>query len=96
MDDGCSHWDHCTCHTDLFSQVLDTSGHLILRVDELRGLGHALSGLGTMAEQFHEGVKKAFQPALVGHALLHHLLLTRVLSCLLDVIRLFRRTRKLG
>lgn len=46
------------------------------------------SGLGTKAQQFHEGVKEALQPALVSHALLHHLLLARVLRRLLNTVRL--------
>lgn len=49
------------------------------------------SGLGTKAEQFHEGVKEALQPALVGHALLHHLLLAGIVRCLLNTVRLLRR-----
>lgn len=49
---------------------------------------HHPSSLGTEAKQFHEGVKEALQPALVSHALLHHLLLPGVLRCLLNTIRL--------
>lgn len=41
------------------------------------------SGLGAECEQLDEGVEEGVQPALVGHTLLHHLLLPRVLSCLL-------------
>lgn len=51
----------------------------------------APSGLGTEAKQFHEGGKEALQPALVRHALLHHLLLAGVLRRLLDAIRLGRK-----
>lgn len=46
------------------------------------------SRFGTEAQQLHEGVEEALQPALVGHALLHHLLLAGVLSCLLNAVRL--------
>lgn len=53
------------------------------------------SGLGTEAEQLHEGVKEALQPALVSHALLHHLLLPGVLRRLLDAVRL-RREPQVG
>lgn len=46
------------------------------------------SGFGAEREQLDEGAKKGVQPALVGHALLHHFLLTWVLSCLLNSVGL--------
>lgn len=55
-----------------------------------QGCGHS-SGFGTEAKKFHEGVKEALQPALVSHALLNHLLLPRVLRCLLNTVRLVRK-----
>lgn len=48
------------------------------------------SGLAAEAQQFHEGVEEALQPTLVGHALLHHLLLAGVLGRLLDAVGLSR------
>lgn len=53
-----------------------------------------MSGFGAEREQLDEGAEEGVQPALVGHALLHHLLLTRVLSCLFDGVGLEKRTKK--
>lgn len=47
------------------------------------------SGFGAECEQLDEGAEEGVQPALVGHALLHHFLLARVLSCLFDGVGLF-------
>lgn len=46
------------------------------------------SGFGAEREQLDEGAEEGVQPALVGHALLHHFLLARVLSCLLNGVGL--------
>lgn len=46
------------------------------------------SGFGAEGQQVDEGVEEGLQPALVGHTLLHHLLLTRVFRCLLYTVRL--------
>lgn len=46
------------------------------------------SGFGAECEQLDEGAKESVQPALVGHALLHHFLLARVLSCLFNGVGL--------
>lgn len=51
-------------------------------------LQSVLSGFGAEREQLDEGAEEGVQPALVGHALLYHLLLTRVLSCLFDGVGL--------
>lgn len=48
----------------------------------------ASSGFGAEREQLDEGAEEGVQPALVGHALLHHFLLTWVLSCLLNGVGL--------
>lgn len=48
----------------------------------------ASSGFGAEREQLNEGAEEGVQPALVGHALLHHFLLTWVLSCLLNGVGL--------
>lgn len=48
----------------------------------------AESGFGAEREQLNEGAEEAVQPVLVGHALLHHFLLARVLSCLLNGVGL--------
>lgn len=53
-----------------------------------------LSGLRAEAHQVHEGGEEAVQPALVSHALLHHLLLPRVLSSLLHAVRLHSNTQE--
>lgn len=47
------------------------------------------SGFGAEREQLDEGAEEGVQPALVGHALLHHFLLARVLSSLLNGVGLF-------
>lgn len=47
-----------------------------------------VSGFGAEREQLDEGAEEGVQPALVGHALLHHFLLTRVLSCLFNGVGL--------
>lgn len=49
------------------------------------------SGFGAEREQLDEGAEEGVQPALVGHALLNHFLLTWVLSCLLDGVGLEKR-----
>lgn len=46
------------------------------------------SGFGAEREQLNEGAEEGVQPALVGHALLHHFLLTRVFSCLFNGVGL--------
>lgn len=46
------------------------------------------SGFGAEREQLDEGAEEGVQPALVGHALLHHFLLARVLRCLLNGVGL--------
>lgn len=50
------------------------------------------SGFGAKREQLNKGAEEGVQPALVGHALLNHFLLTRVLSCLLNGVGLEKRT----
>lgn len=51
------------------------------------------SGFGAEREQLDEGAEEGVQPALVGHALLHHFLLARVLSCLFNGVGLEKRDR---
>lgn len=46
------------------------------------------SGFGAEREQLDEGAEEGVQPALVGHALLNHFLLTWVLCCLLNGVGL--------
>lgn len=46
------------------------------------------SGFGAEREQLNEGAEEGVQPALVGHALLHHFLLTGVFSCLFNGVGL--------
>lgn len=46
------------------------------------------SGFGAECEQLDEGAEEGVQPALVGHALLHHFLLARVFSCLFNGVGL--------
>lgn len=46
------------------------------------------SGFGAECEQLNEGAEEGVQPALVGHALLHHFLLARVFSCLFNGVGL--------
>lgn len=49
------------------------------------------SGFGAEREQLDEGAEEGVQPALVGHALLNHFLLTWVLSRLLNGVGLEKR-----
>lgn len=46
------------------------------------------SSFGAECEQLDEGAKEGVQPTLVGHALLHHFLLARILSCLFNGVGL--------
>lgn len=46
------------------------------------------SGFGAEREQLDEGAEECVQPALVGHALLHHFLLAGVLGRLLNGVGL--------
>lgn len=48
----------------------------------------SISGFGAEREQLDEGAEERVQPTLVGHALLHHFLLARVLGRLLDRVGL--------
>lgn len=48
----------------------------------------AESGFGAERKQLYEGAEEVVQPVLVCHALLHHFLLARVLSCLLNGVGL--------
>lgn len=52
------------------------------------------SGFGTECEQLNEGAEEGIQPALVGHALLHHFLLAGVFSCLFNGVGLGRGGRR--
>lgn len=52
------------------------------------------SDFGAEREQLDPGAEEGVQPALVGHALLHHFLLPRVLSSLLDGVCLGELGRK--
>lgn len=53
----------------------------------------ANSGFGAECEQLDEGAEEGVQPALVGHALLHHFLLARILGRLLNGVGLRTQTQ---
>lgn len=50
--------------------------------------GGRVSGLGAESQQASEGAIERVQPAVIGHTLLHHLLLPRVVCCLLHTATL--------
>ena len=56
-------------------------------------LSAVTSGFGAECEQLNEGAEEGVQPALVGHALLHHFLLAGVFSCLFNSVGLVGRGR---